>query len=42
MNVIRRSIPGPRLGVLFALALAFSLHLQGAAAGGLPLSHLLT
>ena len=36
MNVIRRSIPGPRLGVLFALAPAFSLHLQGAAAGGLP------
>jgi type IV secretion system protein TrbC len=36
MNVIRRSIPGPRLGALFALALAFSLHLQGAAAGGLP------
>src|ERR1700677_4315449 len=36
MNVVRRSILGPRLGALFALAVAFSLRLQAAAAGGLP------
>ena len=36
MNIVRRSILGPRLGTLFALAVAFSLQLQAAAAGGLP------
>ncbi len=36
MNIVRRSILGPRLGALFALAMAFSFHLQAAAAGGLP------
>ena len=36
MNLIRRSTVGSRLGVLFAMAAASSLRLQGAAAGGLP------
>ena len=36
MNIVRRSILGPRLGALFALAMASSFHLQAAAAGGLP------
>lgn len=36
MNIVRRSILGPRLGALFALAVAFSLQSQAAAAGGLP------
>ena len=36
MNIVRRSSVGPRLGALFALAVAFSLQLQAAAAGGLP------
>ncbi len=36
MNIIRRSTLGPRLGALIALAVAFSLRLQAAAAGGLP------
>jgi type IV secretory pathway VirB2 component (pilin) len=36
MNIVRRSILGPRLGALFALAVAFRLQLQAAAAGGLP------
>ena len=36
MNIVRRSSVGPKVGVLFALAMAFSLRLQAAAAGGLP------
>ena len=36
MNIVRRSILGPRLGALFALAMAFSFQLRAAAAGGLP------
>src|SRR6266700_2768105 len=36
MNLIRRSTVGSRLGVLFTITAAFSLRLQGAAAGGLP------
>lgn len=36
MNIIRRSILGPRFGAVIALAAAFSLRMQAAAAGGLP------
>ena len=36
MNIVRRSTLGPRLGALIALAVAFSLRMQAAAAGGLP------
>jgi len=36
MNIIRRSTFGPRLGAVIALAAAFSLRMQAAAAGGLP------
>jgi len=36
MNIVRRSTFGPKLGTLLALAVAFSLRLQAAAAGGLP------
>ena len=36
MNIIRRSTLGPRLGAVIALAAAFSLRMQAAAAGGLP------
>jgi type IV secretory pathway VirB2 component (pilin) len=36
MNIIRRSTLGPRLGAVIALATAFSLRMQAAAAGGLP------
>lgn len=36
MNIGRRSTLGPRGGALFVMAVAFSLRLQAAAAGGLP------
>ena len=36
MNIIRRSSLGPRLGTVIALAAAFSLRMQAAAASGLP------
>src|SRR6266852_790571 len=36
MNIIRRSILGPRLGALFAIAVAFSSRIQAAAGGNLP------
>jgi len=36
MNIVRRSSVAPKVGVLFAFAMVFSLHLQAAAAGGLP------
>ena len=36
MNIVYRSTLGPRLGALIALAVALSLRLQAAAAGGLP------
>ena len=36
MNIIRRSSVSPKVGLLFAFALAFSFQLQAAAAGGLP------
>jgi type IV secretory pathway VirB2 component (pilin) len=36
MNIVYRSTLSPRLGALIALAVALSLRLQAAAAGGLP------
>ena len=36
MNIIRRSTLGPRALGLIAMAVAFSLRMQAAAAGGLP------
>jgi type IV secretory pathway VirB2 component (pilin) len=36
MNIVYRSTLSPRLGALIALAVAVSLRLQAAAAGGLP------
>ena len=36
MNIVYRSTLSPRLGALITLAVAFSLQLQAAAAGGLP------
>ena len=36
MNIMRKSTLGPRMLSLIALAAAFSLHMQAAAAGGLP------
>jgi type IV secretion system protein VirB2 len=36
MKIIRKLTPGPRLGALIALAGAFSMRIQAAAAGGLP------
>jgi type IV secretory pathway TrbD component/type IV secretory pathway VirB2 component (pilin) len=36
MNIVRRSTLGPKLGALIALAVAFSLRMQAAAAGNLP------
>src|ERR1700678_1103279 len=36
MNLVRRSTLSPRVGVLIAIAVAFSLRMQAAAAGGLP------
>src|SRR5712692_2420890 len=36
MNIVRRSTLGPKLGALIALAGAFSLRMQAAAAGNLP------
>ena len=36
MNIAYRSTLSPRLGALIALAVALSLRLQAAAAGGLP------
>ena len=36
MNIVHRSTLGPRLGTLIALAVAFSLRMQAAAAGNLP------
>ena len=36
MNIVYRSTLSPRLGALVALAVALSLRLQAAAAGGLP------
>ncbi len=36
MNIIRKSTYGPRVLGLVALAAAFNLRLQAAAAGGLP------
>src|SRR6202050_1143770 len=36
MNIVHRSTVGSRLGAVIALAVAFNLRLQAAAAGGLP------
>ena len=36
MNMVCRTTFGPRLGVLIAMSVAFSLRMQAAAAGGLP------
>jgi type IV secretory pathway VirB2 component (pilin) len=36
MNIVYRSTLSPRFGALIALAVALSLRLQAAAAGGLP------
>ena len=36
MNIIPKSTVGPRILGLIAMAAAFSLHMQAAAAGGLP------
>src|ERR1700679_358666 len=36
MNIVYRSTLSPRLGALIALAVALSLRLQAAAAGGVP------
>src|SRR6202046_5111672 len=36
MNTVRRTTFGPRSGALIALAVAFSVRMQAAAAGNLP------